>query len=283
MTTLAPILNPSTGARFPRRLLRNAPLLTQVCKIGEESQVPATVGAFTVLAPAAPINGQPFAVTDVDGGASTNAITIDGNGHNINDAATAQLTSAFGSLVFIFNSFDNEWHTLIFARAVTDAVSTDIFVTDLGEVAGSVILAGAGQPPTSIGLGDATTVGVQPFAARSDHRHRFPADQYAFVSVNAGAVAGVWTPDPDKAYTLELTGIAQEAGGAGACASFKRTLQIRNPGGVSAIDVETQDDQNATAWTLTCTAAGATIVFTFVGEAGKTINLTLEQLQAKVA
>jgi hypothetical protein len=57
----------------------------------------------TVNLPATPTTNARFTVKDASGAASTNNITVSGNGHTIDGAATQVIATNFGAFTAIFN------------------------------------------------------------------------------------------------------------------------------------------------------------------------------------
>lgn len=64
-------------------------------------------GAFTVTLPASPTTNAKLTYKDVGGAASSNALTIDGNGNNVEGSASVDLTTNNGSITLIFDG--SEW------------------------------------------------------------------------------------------------------------------------------------------------------------------------------
>jgi len=67
----------------------------------------AAGGAFSLDLVASPSDGQTYFIRRVNGGA--NVVTIDGNGDNINGAATLALNAQYESVILVYNSTDGEW------------------------------------------------------------------------------------------------------------------------------------------------------------------------------
>lgn len=63
-----------------------------------------TAGSFSVLLPAAPTTGQTFMVKK---SVAANTLTIDGNGKNIDGAATVAITARYTSYTVVYNG--TEW------------------------------------------------------------------------------------------------------------------------------------------------------------------------------
>ena len=62
-----------------------------------------TAAAVTVTLPAAPTTGQQYIVADSAGTAATHNITVDGNGNNINGAATLTMSTNYEVITLTFN------------------------------------------------------------------------------------------------------------------------------------------------------------------------------------
>ena len=60
---------------------------------------------------ASPLDGRTYIIKDIDGNASVNNITVDGNGNNIDGAATQTISTNYGSLTIIYNSRKGVWYT----------------------------------------------------------------------------------------------------------------------------------------------------------------------------
>jgi len=67
-----------------------------------------TSSARTINLPASPVTGQQHSIKDNVGSAASNTLTIQGNGHNIDGAASKTIVSNFGSLSFIYNG--TQWN-----------------------------------------------------------------------------------------------------------------------------------------------------------------------------
>ena len=61
-----------------------------------------TAAILTITLPAAPAKGRVLTISDSTGQAGAHAITVDGNGQNINGAATQTINSAFGYLTILY-------------------------------------------------------------------------------------------------------------------------------------------------------------------------------------
>lgn len=109
------LLNPATRRPFSDRNVRaNSTLLS-----GQNALVKTSVAAYTLLLPAAPAADAAVCVTDADGSAATNNITIDGNGNNIDDAATLLLKSNFDIAVLLFDR--GQWRAIAQQRQIEGA------------------------------------------------------------------------------------------------------------------------------------------------------------------
>lgn len=67
--------------------------------------VDATSGAVTIDLPASPVEGHEYVIRKSDGGG--NAVTVDGNGKNIDGSATASLSSQYDRIRVSYNG--TEW------------------------------------------------------------------------------------------------------------------------------------------------------------------------------
>ncbi len=81
---------------------------------GACGQVRTALGAVTVLLPSSAGDGGACAVSDVDGLASTNPITVDGNGRLIDGAATTTVDIAGGDAVFVLDG--GAWRRVLPSR-----------------------------------------------------------------------------------------------------------------------------------------------------------------------
>jgi len=61
-----------------------------------------TASACTVKLPVAPVPGQALTVSDETGGAATANITLDGNGKNIDGAATRVINTAWATVTVLW-------------------------------------------------------------------------------------------------------------------------------------------------------------------------------------
>jgi hypothetical protein len=70
--------------------------------------------ALTLILPAAPNDGEVFKIKDVSGNASTNNITINGNGHNIDGSSTITINTDRGGVELCFDTTLNAWFVMNF-------------------------------------------------------------------------------------------------------------------------------------------------------------------------
>lgn len=77
--------------------------------ITDSDYLVATSGTTTVNLPPTPADGQRHIIKDSLGVASTTPITIDGNGHPIDDAATASLVNNYQALKIIYVNALGQW------------------------------------------------------------------------------------------------------------------------------------------------------------------------------
>ena len=68
-----------------------------------------TGAAHTINLPAAPDNGEIHIIKDLTGTAGANNITIQGNGHNIDGAASLVILNNYGSITVQYNSTSTSW------------------------------------------------------------------------------------------------------------------------------------------------------------------------------
>lgn len=73
--------------------------------------VDATAGVATATLPASPISNRLASIAKAD--VSANAVTVDGNGKNINGSATISLASQYDNALLIFIGGADEWRRLI--------------------------------------------------------------------------------------------------------------------------------------------------------------------------
>lgn len=69
-------------------------------------------GAVNVTLPASPIDGQFYYVKDISGNASTNNITIVGNGHNVDGAATHVINQNYAAVILHYSAANTAWFIL---------------------------------------------------------------------------------------------------------------------------------------------------------------------------
>lgn len=69
-----------------------------------------TTTARTITAPAAPATGFTFIIKDGTGNAGTNAITIQGNGHNIDGQTSFTIQTNSGFASFLYNG--TQWNQI---------------------------------------------------------------------------------------------------------------------------------------------------------------------------
>jgi hypothetical protein len=75
----------------------------------QEFSIPvSTSSARTINLPAAPTTGEKHLIIDDTGSAGANNITVQGNGNNINGAASKTINSNYGSLLVVFNG--TQWN-----------------------------------------------------------------------------------------------------------------------------------------------------------------------------
>jgi hypothetical protein len=70
-----------------------------------------TSAAFSVFLPAAPVHGQVFNIKKIDATVA-NALTLDGNGKNIDGAATKVITAQYAGYTVQYDSTSTTWNIL---------------------------------------------------------------------------------------------------------------------------------------------------------------------------
>ncbi len=68
----------------------------------------ATTAAFSVTLPATPSDGDTYTVKKTD--SSANAVTVDGNGNNIDGAGTYALSAQYNRVTVSYDSTDGLWY-----------------------------------------------------------------------------------------------------------------------------------------------------------------------------
>lgn len=127
MSGIAPIVNPRTGNGFPGVTVTGSGV---VVPEGAEARVRTSVAAIACSLVPSPSVVLCTAVSDATGNAAAHPITVHGNGHTIDGAATATINTAFGSQVFVFDPDAGEWKSIVFARQDDDQVPV-IYADDL--------------------------------------------------------------------------------------------------------------------------------------------------------
>lgn len=77
--------------------------------IGATDGLVAVSGSPEVRLPASPSNGQKYTVKDAIGNAASTAITVDGNGRNIDGASTVDISTNYGALNFVYVEALDQW------------------------------------------------------------------------------------------------------------------------------------------------------------------------------
>ena len=70
----------------------------------------ATTAAFSLNLPATPADGDTYTVKKAD--SSVNAVTVDGNGNNIEGGGTHALSSQYDSVTVTWDATDSLWYIL---------------------------------------------------------------------------------------------------------------------------------------------------------------------------
>jgi len=71
-------------------------------------------GITTVILPSSPTIGKEITIADTKGDGNTNNVTIQGNGNNINDNATATINTDYGSFTIVWNGV--VWNVISFVN-----------------------------------------------------------------------------------------------------------------------------------------------------------------------
>jgi len=74
--------------------------------------VDSTDESITITLPPSPENGRVYSIIDIGGNASSNNITIDGNGKNIIGSSTVIMNNDYNSVQLIFSSNKDQWFIL---------------------------------------------------------------------------------------------------------------------------------------------------------------------------
>jgi hypothetical protein len=147
----SPVVNPRTGQRFSAVDVTGATTLAP----GVQALVHSAIAPITVkLSPGTDVT-LITVVTDADGDAATHHITINGNGHTIDGAATAVITVNNQSLAFTFDDVANEWKSVLFDRKVEDqppVTYADDLPPGIAGPAGPAGPTGPAGPPGTIGV-----------------------------------------------------------------------------------------------------------------------------------
>jgi len=115
------LLNPATDVPFPE-LAAPGGVTTRV-SLGAIALCGTTAGAVTVQRPSPRVQGSVFAVVDADGAASTNPITVDGDGDLLDGAATVQITEPYQSVIYVYDL--GAWRRIVGRRRV-DGVAAEL-------------------------------------------------------------------------------------------------------------------------------------------------------------
>ncbi len=120
---------------------------------GQIARAGTTLGAVAVLLPAAAalLAGMAFGVIDEDGNAATNNITVNGNGTNIDGAATVVLSADDAAAAFVYDGA--QFRRVVMRRAYDGSgVEIELAADDSGGSGGGSTGA-SGQVQTSDGAG----------------------------------------------------------------------------------------------------------------------------------
>ena len=69
-----------------------------------------TGGAFSITLPASPVDGQVYVFKKID--SSSNTLTVDGNGNNIDGSATLGISARWTSYMIQYSSSEDAWFIL---------------------------------------------------------------------------------------------------------------------------------------------------------------------------
>ena len=75
------------------------------------NDIDATSGVITITLEANPIDGQTHYIAKSD--SSANAVTVDGNGNNINGSASLALSSQYDKMMIVYMGTADEWRRYI--------------------------------------------------------------------------------------------------------------------------------------------------------------------------
>lgn len=108
-------LNPVSPASFVNlgKVVRTT---GQTCVVDRNNLVDTTSAVATVKLPTVYTDETIVLVEDLGGNASINAITVDGNGQNIDGLATVGLTLSYGALAFARDAKTNQWRRMLLPR-----------------------------------------------------------------------------------------------------------------------------------------------------------------------
>jgi hypothetical protein len=70
-----------------------------------------TTAAFSVFLPATPVHGQTFVIKKIDATVA-NALTLDGNGKNIDGAATIAITAQWAGYTVQYDTTSTAWYII---------------------------------------------------------------------------------------------------------------------------------------------------------------------------
>lgn len=107
-----------TDQPYPKQDCPNGAVIT----LGAMARVSTATVAPTVLAPPSSPDGHTFAVADISSNAATNNITINGNGHTIDGAATATIDTNGAEVEFVFDG--TEWKKVLPTRIFAPIAQT---------------------------------------------------------------------------------------------------------------------------------------------------------------
>jgi hypothetical protein len=68
-----------------------------------------TAGVFTASLPAAPVNGLAFYIKQIN---SANALTVSGNGHNIDGVASIAFTAQNEAIMVVYDGANTAWYVV---------------------------------------------------------------------------------------------------------------------------------------------------------------------------
>ena len=183
-----------TNLPFPQIVIPNG----GTCAEEQAARVSTATVAPTVFAPSPVSDGDTFAVLDVDGNAAANNITVDGNGHLIDGAATKVLSTSGVQAVFCLDA--GQWRQIIPYRSFSGAQPVPTSrLSDLGGGGGGG--GGGGSPNAILYENPGGTAAITDAALTAAPLDPFARPQLRDIRQAAGVGAvwreGAWQSDGD--------------------------------------------------------------------------------------